>query len=70
MTDRARAFLIFWYDFIAGDDWRVAAGIIAALAATYGVSLTTIPTWWILPVAVAILLPASLWRAVRRAHSR
>jgi uncharacterized membrane protein len=29
----ARAFGRFWYDFIVGEDWRIAAGVVAALAA-------------------------------------
>jgi tryptophan-rich sensory protein len=62
---RLRAFAAFWYDFVIGDDWRVAAGVVIALAVTVAVSTTTAATWWIVPVAVAILLPWSLWRAVR-----
>jgi hypothetical protein len=23
----------FWYDFVVGDDWRIAAGVVAALGA-------------------------------------
>jgi len=23
----------FWYDFLVGDDWRIAAGVVAVLAA-------------------------------------
>ncbi|MCW2523257.1 MAG: hypothetical protein JWO63_1592, partial [Frankiales bacterium] len=34
-------------------------------ALTYGVSRTSVPAWWVLPVAVALLLPLSLWRATR-----
>jgi hypothetical protein len=29
----ARGFARFWWDFIVGDDWRIAAGVVAALAA-------------------------------------
>ena len=25
-------FLLFWYDFIVGDDWMIAAGVVLALA--------------------------------------
>lgn len=25
-------FFQFWYDFVVGDDWRVAAGVVTALA--------------------------------------
>jgi hypothetical protein len=63
---RLRRFGAFWYDFVVGDDWRVAVGVVAALALTYGLSTaTSIPSWWVLPVAVAILLAMSLRRAIR-----
>ena len=26
------AFVRFWYEFIVGDDWRIAAGVVAVLA--------------------------------------
>jgi hypothetical protein len=26
-----RAFLRFWYDFIVGDDWKIAAGVVIAV---------------------------------------
>jgi len=62
-----RSFGAFWYDFVVGDDWRVAIGVVLAIAATYGLSVaTSIPVWWVLPVAVVVLLPYSLLRAVRR----
>lgn len=60
-----RAFGAFWYDFIVGDDWRVATGVVVALAATLLVSRSTSATWWIVPAAVLVLLPYSLWRATR-----
>jgi hypothetical protein len=60
-----KAFGGFWYDFIVGDDWRVAAAVVAALAITSGIARTAIPAWWVLPTVVAILLPLSLWRVAR-----
>lgn len=66
---RLRAFGHFWYDVVVGDDWRVAVGVVVALAVTYGVSRLGVPAWWILPLAVGVLLPVSLWR-VARARSR
>jgi hypothetical protein len=62
---RVRAFAHFWYDFVVGDDWSVAAGVALALGITYGVSRTSVAAWWILPLAVLVLLPMSLWRAAR-----
>ncbi len=28
-----RGFLRFWYDFVIGDDWRIALGVVLVLAA-------------------------------------
>jgi predicted ABC-type sugar transport system permease subunit len=60
-----RGFAAFWWDFVVGDDWRLAAGVVLALAATAALSRTDVPSWWLLPVAVAGLLGTSLRRAVR-----
>ena len=61
------AFGRFWWDFVVGDDWRVAAGVAAGLAVTYGLShAMAVSAWWVIPAVLAALLPLSLWRAVRR----
>ena len=57
-----RRFAQFWWDFIVGDDWRVAAGIAAALAVCAAVAASDIPAWWIMPVAVATVLYLTLRR--------
>jgi hypothetical protein len=62
---RLRGFLAFWYDFVVGDDWLVAVGVVAGLAVTYALSKTAVPAWWLLPLLIAALLPLSLWRAAR-----
>ena len=64
------AFLRFWYDFVVGDDWRIAAAVIVGLGLTFGVSRTAIPAWWVLPVVAAVVLPVSVWRVARRRTSR
>jgi predicted branched-subunit amino acid permease len=61
-----RGFLAFLYDFVIGDDWRIAAGVVAALAVTALIADTSISAWWVLPAAVAVLLAASLSRELRR----
>jgi hypothetical protein len=58
-----RAFGRFWWDFIVGDDWRVALGLVAALALTWLLTDNGINAWWLLPLAVAVLLGGSLARA-------
>ncbi len=40
---KLRAFLAFWYDFIVGDDWRVAVTVAATLAVTVVVDRLTEP---------------------------
>jgi hypothetical protein len=63
---RARAFAAFLYDFVIGDDWLVAAGVVAGLAATYLLSRAGVSAWWLVPLLLVILLPLSLRRALRR----
>jgi hypothetical protein len=65
MGSRLRAFGAFWYDFVIGDDWVIAVGIVIALLGTYLLSQAGVAAWWLLPVLVAVVLPVSLWRAVR-----
>ena len=62
-----KRFLRFWYDFVVGDDWVVAVGIVAALALTAVLAAHDVPAWWLVPLAVLGLLALSLWRAVRDA---
>jgi hypothetical protein len=66
MIGKLRGFGAFWYDFIIGDDWLVALGVLLALAITYAAKrITDAPVWWIVLAAVAILLPHSVFRATR-----
>ena len=60
-----RNFGRFWWDFVVGDDWRIAAGVVIALGASAAVAATSVPAWWIVPLAVAALLYLSLRRAAR-----
>jgi hypothetical protein len=62
-----KAFLRFWYDFVIGDDWTIAAGVIVALALTALLAHNGLPSaWWLLPMVVALGLAVSLSRATRR----
>ena len=63
--NRILAFLRFWYDFIVGDDWRVAAGIAVAIAVTALLAGGGIAAWWLMPVAVVLVTWFSLRRAIR-----
>jgi hypothetical protein len=60
-----RSFAAFWWNFIVGDDWRVAAGVVIALGMTAALADRGWSAWWLLPLAVAVLLGRSLQRATR-----
>jgi hypothetical protein len=60
---RIRAFGYFWWDFVVGDDWRAAAGVLVAIGATAVLAAAGVNAWWLMPIAVAIVLPLSLLRA-------
>lgn len=60
-------FFAFWYDFIVGDAWEVAAGVVLGLAAIfigvrYGGSAVSGYGAVLLPLAIMALLVYSLWR--------
>ncbi len=58
-----RRFGRFWWDFIVGDDWRVAVGIALGLGLTAALATTWTSAWIVLPLAVAAVLGMSLRRA-------
>jgi hypothetical protein len=62
---RPQSVLRFIWDFVVGDDWRIALGVVAALGITALVTDTSVSAWWILPVGVAAVLGLSVWRAAR-----
>lgn len=55
----------FLYDFIVGDDWRLAAGVAVALGVLALLVAAGVPAWWFLPIAIALLLAESVARAAR-----
>jgi hypothetical protein len=65
MEARLKAIGAFWYDFVIGDDWIIAVGVAIALMITGLVATLGQAGWWIVPIAIVLLLPLSLWRAIR-----
>ena len=61
---RLAAFGRFWWEFVVGDDWVVAASIVLAIALTDVIAHAGLSAWWILPIAVVAVLYASLRRAI------
>ena len=62
--NRIKAFGAFWYDFVIGDDWHVAALVVAGLALTAILThVAGVNAWWLLPVFVFAALVWSLHKA-------
>jgi hypothetical protein len=59
----------FWYDFIVGDDWTIAAAVVVLLGVTAAVAHAGAVAWPIVPIGVVAILGASVWR-VQRAHDK
>jgi undecaprenyl pyrophosphate phosphatase UppP len=60
-----RSFVRFWWEFIVGDDPRVAVGLAVALSLTWILEDHGVSAWWLLPVAVALLLADAVRREAR-----
>jgi apolipoprotein N-acyltransferase len=58
-----RQFGRFWYDFVVGDDWRLAVGVVAIVAVVDVAANPGLDAWWLLPASVTALLWVSLRRA-------
>ncbi len=59
-------FLRFLWDFVIGDDWRIALAVAVALVVTLVLSNNGVTAWWLLPIVVAVVLSASVWAVARR----
>jgi hypothetical protein len=66
-VSRLAAFGRFWWDFVIGDDWLAAALVAAAIGATAVLAAAGVAAWWLLPLAVLLILWLSLRRAIRSA---
>lgn len=62
---RWRTFLRFLWDFVIGDDWRIALAVVFALVLTLVLSNNGVRSWWLLPLVVAVTLSVSVLTASR-----
>ena len=66
---RVRSWLVgfgrFWYRFIIGDDWTVAASVAIGLIATGLLNRGQFPAWVVMPLVVIVMLRVSVQRSKR-----
>ncbi len=62
---RVQAFLTGVWEFVVGDDWLTALGVVLALALTALLAAASVAAWWVMPPAVVGLLALSIRRAAR-----
>jgi hypothetical protein len=67
---RVNALLVGVWEFVVGDDWRTAVGVVGALGLTALIAQAGGSAWWVMPIAVLALLALSVRRAVRGAARR
>jgi hypothetical protein len=65
-----RGVLAAVWDFVVGDDWRTALGVVGALALTAAIAASGVSAWWVTPLASVALLWWSLRRSVRTRAAR
>lgn len=53
------------WEFVVGDDWVTAVGVVLAVAVTAALQGAGISAWWVMPLAVLVLLGQALLRAGR-----
>jgi hypothetical protein len=63
---RVRQLLRFLWDFVVGDDWRIAVGVAVSLVLTLVLSDNGITAWWVLPLVVIAMLSMSVWGVALR----
>jgi hypothetical protein len=54
------------WEFVVGDDWRVALGVVVTLGVTAVIAALGLPAWFVAPIAI----PAILYRSIGRRSVR
>ncbi len=62
---RVKACFQFLWDFVIGDDWRIALAVAVSLVLTLVLSDNGVTAWWLLPLVVVVMLSVSVWTVAR-----
>lgn len=66
MLAAIRGFAVGLWDFVVGDDWVTALGVVVGFGVAAAIASTSTSAWWVMPVVVALLLSLSVLRVARR----
>lgn len=61
-----RRFALGVWEFVVGDDWRIAVAVVLALGATAIIAGLGVAAWWVAPLAVLAVLVLAVRTAVPR----
>lgn len=65
IADKIKAFGMFWWDFIVGDDWVSAAGVAIGIVATAYLAHHGVNAWLLMPLVAIAVMYLTLRRATR-----
>jgi hypothetical protein len=68
-----KQFGLFCWDFVVGDDWRLAGGVIASVGLSFLLAHRGMNAWWMLPALIIVGLASSVGvvaRGTRQAGSK
>jgi hypothetical protein len=60
----------FFYAFVVGDDWTVAAAVLLGLLVTRGMVASRMYAWWLVPLLAVVMTAINLLRATQRSQSK
>jgi F0F1-type ATP synthase assembly protein I len=63
-----KQFVLFCWDFVVGDDWRMAAGVIVGVGLCYLLAHHGMNAWWMLPALIVVGLALSVAMVARGAR--
>jgi hypothetical protein len=64
-VSRVKSLLRFLWDFVIGDDWRIAVAVAVTLLVMLVLSNNGAAVWWLLPLVVLVMLSVSVWGVAR-----
>jgi hypothetical protein len=64
-VNRVKSLARFLWDFVIGDDWRIAAAVAVTLVLMLVLSNNGAAVWWLLPIVVLAMLSVSVWGVAR-----